>query len=132
LPSIAFWLLGHFLKMAVFSPMAVDSSWGNVCVSQVQCNPLKAFALASYGKQAVALRLGAQFKIVQFELRLVRRCLAARYWLLFALSEDRQTTPTRLAGGLQFYGTLPRRPACFCASHLWHSVRQESVVILVR
>ena len=75
---------------------------------------------------------GAQFKIVQFELRLVRRCLAARYWLLFALSEDRQTTPTRLAGGLQFYGTLPRRPACFCASHLWHSVRQESVVILVR
>jgi hypothetical protein len=28
-----------------------------VCVSQVQCNPLKAFALASYGKQAVALRL---------------------------------------------------------------------------
>jgi hypothetical protein len=35
-----------------------------VCVSQVQCNPLKAFVLASYGKQAVALRLwGAIHKL---------------------------------------------------------------------
>jgi hypothetical protein len=39
--------------------------------SPAQCNPLGAFALAGYGKPTVALPRLAQFKTVQFKMRLV-------------------------------------------------------------
>jgi hypothetical protein len=68
--------------MAVFSAMAVDSSWGNVCVSQVQCNPLKAFVLASYGKQAVALRLWGAIQNCPVRIPAREKVSATDYWLL--------------------------------------------------